>query len=90
MPTGEEERHDGTALTFINFILEPGNLERNVAYFGYPMPYDGAKQPFAELVKDDPTINVTTDDLENGQQYRNLGRDGTRLWDETWTDFKAA
>jgi spermidine/putrescine transport system substrate-binding protein len=82
--------HPGTALTFINFILEPENLAKNVAYFGYPMPYDGAKAAFEDLVKDDPAINVTTDDLENGQQYRNLGRLGTRLWDETWTDFKAA
>jgi len=53
------------------------------------MPYQGAKDAFAQLVKDDPSINVTTDDLEQGQQYRNLGRDGLRLWDETWTDFKA-
>jgi spermidine/putrescine transport system substrate-binding protein len=82
--------HPGTALTFINFILEPENLAKNVAYFGYPMPYNGAKAAFEDLVKDDPEINVTTDDLENGQQFRNLGRDGTRLWDENWTDFKAA
>jgi spermidine/putrescine transport system substrate-binding protein len=82
--------HPGTALTFINFILEPENLAKNVAYFGYPMPYDGAKNAFEDLVKDDPEINVTTDDLESGQQYKNLGRDGTRLWDEAWTDFKAS
>jgi spermidine/putrescine transport system substrate-binding protein len=82
--------HPGTALTFINFVLQPENLAKNVAYFGYPMPYQGAKDAFAALVKDDPSINVTTDDLETGQQFRNLGRDGTRLWDQTWTDFKAA
>jgi spermidine/putrescine transport system substrate-binding protein len=82
--------HPGTALTFINFILDPENLVKNVNYFGYPMPYQGAKDAFAALVKDDPSINVTTADLESGQQYRNLGRDGLRLWDQTWTDFKAA
>ncbi|MEA2381276.1 MAG: spermidine/putrescine transport system substrate-binding protein [Solirubrobacteraceae bacterium] len=82
--------HPGTALTFINFILDPANLVKNVNYFGYPMPYDGAKAAFAALVKDDPAINVTTADLENGQQYRNLGRNGLRLWDQTWTDFKAS
>jgi spermidine/putrescine transport system substrate-binding protein len=82
--------HPGTALTFINFILQPENLARNVAYFGYPMPYAGARQPFADLVKDDPAINVTTDDLRNGQQYRDLGRDGLRLWDDAWTDVKAS
>jgi hypothetical protein len=40
-------------------------------------------------VKDDPTINVTVDDLENGQQFENLGTDGRRLWDQTWTEIKA-
>jgi hypothetical protein len=29
------------------------------------------------------------DDLENGQQYRDLGVQGRRLWDQTWTEIKA-
>ena len=37
------------------------------------MPYTGPDETFAELVKDDPAINVTVDDLENGDQFRNLG-----------------
>jgi spermidine/putrescine transport system substrate-binding protein len=82
--------HPGTALTFINFILEPENLAKNVAYFGYPMPYAGAKDAFADLVKDDPEIDVAPGDLRDSDQYRNLGRDGLRLWDQTWTEFKAA
>jgi hypothetical protein len=32
---------------------------------------------------------VTIDDLESGQQYENLGTDGRRLWDRTWTEIKA-
>ena len=45
---------------------------------GYPMPYTGPDETFAALVKDDPAINVTVEDLENGQQYRNLGAAGRR------------
>jgi spermidine/putrescine transport system substrate-binding protein len=82
--------HPGTALTFINFILEAGNAAKNIEYMGYPMPYKGPDETFAGLVKDDPTINVTVDDLENGQQFENLGTDGRRLWDQTWTEIKAA
>jgi spermidine/putrescine transport system substrate-binding protein len=81
--------HPGTALTFINFILEPENASKNIEYMGYPMPYTGPDETFAALVKDDPSINVTVDDLENGQQYRNLGVQGRRLWDQTWTEIKA-
>ena len=41
------------------------------------MPYDGgAKAAFEGLVKDDPEINVTVEDLENGQQFVNLKGEG--------------
>ena len=81
--------HPGTALTFINFILDPENASKNIEYMGYPMPYEGPDATFAELVKDDPAIDVTVDDLENGQQYANLGARGRRAWDEAWTEIKA-
>jgi len=82
--------HPGTALTFMNFILDPENAAKNIEYMGYPMPYKGPDDTFAGLVKDDPTINVTVDDLQNGQQFENLSADGRRLWDQTWTEIKAA
>jgi spermidine/putrescine transport system substrate-binding protein len=81
--------HPGTALTFINFVLDPENASKNIEYMGYPMPYKGPDATFAGLVKDDPGIDVTVDDLQNGQQYANLGTDGRRLWDQTWTEIKA-
>src|SRR3712207_5602277 len=70
--------HPGTALTFIDFMLEPENAARNIEYFGYPMPYKGPDETFAKLVEDDPSINVTVEDLQNGQQFENLGREGRR------------
>jgi hypothetical protein len=56
---------------------------------GYPMPYTGPDETFAGLVEDDPSINVTVDDLENGQQFANLGVQGRRTWDEAWTEIQA-
>jgi spermidine/putrescine transport system substrate-binding protein len=81
--------HPGTALTFINFILDAENAAKNIEYMGYPMPYEGPDAAFADLVKDDPSINVTVEDLESGQQFANLGTEGRRLWDQTWTEIKA-
>ena len=81
--------HPGTALAFIDFILEPENASKNIEYMGYPMPYEGPDETFAALVKDDPSINVTVDDLTNGQQYENLGPVGRRVWDQAWTEIKA-
>jgi spermidine/putrescine transport system substrate-binding protein len=82
--------HPGTALAFIDFLLEPENAKRNIEYMGYPMPYKGPDATFAELVKTDPSINVTVDDLDKGQQFRDLGADGRRVWDRAWTEIKAA
>jgi spermidine/putrescine transport system substrate-binding protein len=81
--------HPGTALAFIDFILRPENAARNIEYMGYPMPYTGPDETFAGLVEDDPAINVTVEDLENGQQFENLGPQGRRAWDRAWTEIKA-
>jgi spermidine/putrescine transport system substrate-binding protein len=84
-------RHPGTALLFIEFMLEPENAARNVEYIGYPMPYEGApKEAFAELVKDDPSIEVTVDDLEGGDQFENLKGEGRRAWDRVWSEVRAS
>ena len=65
--------HPGTAMLFIDFMLDPENAAQNVAYFGYPMPNDGAVDAFQKLAKDDPAINVTTEDLESGDQFAASG-----------------
>jgi spermidine/putrescine transport system substrate-binding protein len=82
-------QHPGTALTFINFLLEPENASANIEYMGYPMPYKGPDETFANLVKDDPAIDVTVEDLTNGQQYASLGAAGRARWDQAWTEIKA-
>jgi spermidine/putrescine transport system substrate-binding protein len=84
-------KHPGTALLFIEYLLEPDVAAQNVGWMGYPMPYEGAAtESFAGLVKDDPEINVTVEDLENGEQFENLGREDRQAWDEVWTEVKAA
>ena len=83
--------HPGTALLFMEYMLDPENAAQNVEWIGYPMPYEGAPtEAFQGLVKDDPEINVTTEDLENGQQFKNLKGDGRLAWDEVWTEFRIA
>ena len=46
--------HPGTALTFINFILEPENAARNIEYMGYPMPYTGPDEDVRRAGQDRP------------------------------------
>ena len=82
-------RHPGTATLFIDWILDPENAAENVSWFGYPMPVKGTEDAFAELTGDDPAIQITTDDLANGQQFRELKPLDKKAWDRLWTEVKA-
>jgi spermidine/putrescine transport system substrate-binding protein len=79
----------GTATLFIDWMLDPEHAAQNVTYIGYPMPLDGAEEAFAKLAKDDPAIEVTTDDLANGSQFKELTPAGKKAWDRVWTEVKA-
>jgi spermidine/putrescine transport system substrate-binding protein len=82
--------HPGTALLFLDFMLDPENASQNVSYFGYPMAVTGAEDAFAKIAEDDPAVNITVDDLKNGQQFAYLTGKDKVLWDRTWTEVKAA
>jgi spermidine/putrescine transport system substrate-binding protein len=84
-----DARSPGTALLFIDWILEPEHAARNIAYFGYPMPVRGAEAAFAEIASHDPAIEVTVEDLEKGSQFRELPPAEKRRWDRVWTEVKA-
>ena len=63
---------------------------RNVAWNGYPQPCEGGKQEFAKLVKDEPSIDVDLEALEDGaMEYRLDDPDARRLWTDTFTEVKA-
>ena len=82
-------RHPGTATLFIDWMLDPEIAAQNVSWFGYPMPVKGTEDAFAELASDDPSIEVTTKQLENGQQFRELAQADKVAWDRVWTEVKA-
>lgn len=82
-------RHPGTALLFIDFMLDPKNAARNVEWNGYPMPNRGQEEAFAELAKGDPNIVVTVEDLERGDQFANLSQSERELWTDTFLEVKA-
>jgi spermidine/putrescine-binding protein len=74
----------------MDFMLDPQNASQNIAYFGYPMAVTGSEEAFAKIAKDDPSIEITVDDLKHGQQFAYLtGQDKVR-WDRAWTEVKAA
>jgi spermidine/putrescine transport system substrate-binding protein len=83
-------RHPGTAMLFIDWLLDPEHAATNIEYCGYPMPNEGGYPAFSALAEDEPSINVTVEQLREGDQFRSLPRDDLTLWNETWTAVKAA
>ena len=81
----------GTAMLFMDWIIDPENSAQNVKWNGYPQPCEGAKQAFAELVKDEPSIDVDLNALKDtALEYRLDDPDARRLWTDIFTEVKAS
>ena len=83
-------RSPGTAMLFMDWLIDPENAARNVRWNGYPQPVEGGRQQFAELVKEEPSIDVNLEELgTGGLEYRLDDPDARRLWTDIFTEVKA-
>jgi spermidine/putrescine transport system substrate-binding protein len=83
-------RSPGTAMLFMDWILTPENAFRNVNWNGYPQPCEGGRQAFAKLVKEEPSIDVKLDELDDqAMEYRLDDPEARQLWTQTFTEVKA-
>ncbi|MEV6583180.1 spermidine/putrescine ABC transporter substrate-binding protein [Streptomyces sp. NPDC051582] len=82
-------QHPGTAMLFIDYMLRPENVKKNIEYIGYPMPVRGTEDTYAALVEPFPQCLVTAEDLGADLFYRNGTTTGERARDAAWTDVKA-
>lgn len=82
-------RHPGTAMLFIDYMLRPENVKKNIEYIGYPMPVSGSEKTYAALVKPFPECLVTEADLKAGHFFRNGGHAAEDARDAAWTRVKA-
>ena len=83
-------KHPGTAMVFIDYLLRPENVIKNMNYLYYPFPVKDALPAFAELAKDVPACNVEIADLENENVFRLLGTDEVQRRAAMWTEVKAS
>jgi spermidine/putrescine-binding protein len=78
-------------MLFMDWLIEPEHAAQNVQWNGYPQPVEGGKQAFAELVKDEPAIDVDLEALgEGGLEYRLDDPAARRTWVDVFTEVKAA
>ena len=81
-------RHPGTALLFIDYMLRPENVERNINWIGYPMPVHGTEDVYDALVEDYPECKVTTDELSLDRHFSNASVPATQARDAAYTEIK--
>ncbi|MCB5164155.1 spermidine/putrescine ABC transporter substrate-binding protein [Streptomyces bambusae] len=81
--------HPGTAMLFIDYMLRPENVKKNIEYIGYPMPVRGTEATYDALVEPFPQCRVTQADLKADLFYRNVTAKGERARDAAWTQVKA-
>lgn len=82
-------RHPGTAMLFIDYMLRPENVKKNIEYIGYPMPVSGTESTYAALVAPFPECVVTEADLKADLFFRNGTRAQEDARDTAWTHVKA-
>ncbi len=82
-------RHPGTALLFIDYLLDPAVSAKNATWVGYPTGTVAGTAAFNTLVKDFPWLQLTESMLEHGEWSKPLEGAGLQLWDEAWTRVKA-
>ena len=83
-----DARHPGTALLFIDYMLRPENVEKNINWIGYPMPVHGTEAAYEELVADFPACRVTLEDLESGLYFDVDSVYQTQARDAAYTEIK--
>jgi spermidine/putrescine transport system substrate-binding protein len=84
-----DAQHPGTALLFIDWMLKPENVIKNINYIGYPMPVHGTETAYEKLVESVPQCVVTVDDLSRDLVFRNGTVAQEQARDAAWTDVKA-
>jgi spermidine/putrescine transport system substrate-binding protein len=81
-------QHPGTALLFIDYMLRPENVEKNINYIGYPMPVHGTEATYQDIVADYPECTVTVDELSRNLYFTNDSVAKTRTRDAAYTEMK--
>jgi spermidine/putrescine transport system substrate-binding protein len=81
----------GTAMLFINFMMDPENSAKNVQYTGYPNGTKGGEAAYATMIADYPSLTVSEDAL-SGENAWKLAPTGERLalWNKAWREVQSA
>ncbi|MFT3863298.1 MAG: spermidine/putrescine ABC transporter substrate-binding protein [Solirubrobacterales bacterium] len=88
LSVGAKAKSPGTALTFMEFILQPENSAANVAYTGYPNGTTAGNAAYKEATDEFPFLYLKTDPKQFKWRESPTGSRLT-LWNEQWSRVTA-
>ena len=80
--------HPGTALLFIDYMLRPENVKKNLNWIGYPMPVHGSEEIYQSIIEPFPECEVTIEDLERELYFDAGSVEDTQARDAAYTEIK--
>lgn len=86
---GAKAKSPGTALLFIDWLLEPENSAANVRYVGQLAGTKTGDATYREVVKDFPSLQLPENFYETAQWKESLTGARQQLWTQQWNRFKA-
>ena len=82
--------HPGTALVFLDYLLRPENIIKNIEYLGYPLLAQGGEATYAKMVEGRPSLAIDLKNIDDTKVYRNHTPADTAARDTVWTEVKAS
>ena len=80
--------HPGTALLFIDYMLRPENVKKNLNWIGYPMPVHGTEDVYEAIVADYPECRVSIQDLSQDLYFDAGSVEEVQARDAAYTEIK--
>ena len=84
VPTGAA--HKKEAELFINYMLEPDVMAKNLDVYPYNCPNDEAIKVASEQYKNNPALNLSQDTLKKAVSVKDVG-DTEVVYDKYWSEF---
>jgi spermidine/putrescine transport system substrate-binding protein len=90
MSIAAASEHPGTALLFIDWMLDPENSAKNASWTGYANGTTAGNAALNEVLADVPFLQTSDDILSSASWKETLTGDRKRMWTQEWARIKAS
>lgn len=82
--------HPGTALLWLDWIMQPDNVEKNINYIAYPLLSKSGPDIYSKMAANYPSLEVDVSKVVNPTVYKNHDPADQAARNAVWTEVKAS